>query len=136
MKKIVLIFIFLSMSLSADVVMQKAKKEKPEISLPIEKPIRPIHPARPVINTGVVYQDNYYNDNYQTNCNQYMDIIAQKDETILALQKELNALKSQEQQKLQATLKAEYDAEMKKFEKSQSRVKTHNSITISTEPIE
>ena len=133
MKKIILIFIFLSINISADVVMQKAEKKKPEISLPIEKPIRPV---RPVINTGVVYQDNYYNETYTTNCNQYLEIIAQKDETIMALQKEIHALKSKEQQKLQQNLKTQYDAEMKKFENRSSSINTKNSAVISDRPID
>ena len=116
--------------------MKKAPEEDPEISLPIEKPIRPIHHVRPVINTGIVYQDNYYNENYQTGCDEYLKIIAQKDETILALKQEIEALKRKEHQQLQQSLKAQYDAKMKKLEKSKSSIKTNNSITISEEPIE
>lgn len=123
------------MLLSADVTMKKAEEEKPEFSLSIEKPIRPVHPVRPIVNTGVVYQDNYYTESYNTDCGGYLEIIAKKDAIILSLQKELHALKSKEQKQLQQTLKAQYDEEMKKFEKSQNSIKTKNSITISKEPI-
>ena len=136
MKNLLIVYVLLSMYLSADVIMKKALEEDPEISWPIEKPIRPIHPVRPVINTGIVYQDNYYNENYQTSCDEYLKIIAQKDETILALKQEIEALKRKEQQELQQSLKVQYDAQMKKFEKSKSSIKTNNSITISEEPIE
>ena len=135
MKNILIIFILLSVSISADVVMKKAEKEKPEISLPIEKPIRPIHPIRPIVNTGIVYQDNYYNDNYTSNCQQYIDILAKKDEEILALRSELSKLQNKEQQKLSKSLKKSYNKELEAFENRKNTIKTKNSVTISTEPI-
>jgi len=135
MKNILIIFILLSVSISADVVMKKAEKEKPEISLPIEKPIRPIHPIRPIVNTGIVYQDNYYNDNYTSNCQQYIDILAKKDEEILALRSELSKLQNKEQQKLSKSLKKSYNEELEAFENRKNSIKTKNSVTISTEPI-
>ena len=135
MKNILIIFILLSVSISADVVMKKAEKEKPEISLPIEKPIRPIHPIRPIVNTGIVYQDNYYNDNYTSNCQQYIDILAKKDEEILALRSELSKLQNKEQQKLSKSLKKSYEEELEAFKNRKNSIKTKNSVTISTEPI-
>ena len=135
MKNILIIFILLSVSISADVVMKKAEKEKPEISLPIEKPIRPIHPIRPIVNTGIVYQDNYYNDNYTSTCQQYIDILAKKDEEILALRSELSKLQNKEQQKLSKSLKKSYNEELEAFENRKNSIKTKNSVTISTEPI-
>ena len=135
MKNILIIFILLSVLISADVVMKKAEKEKPEISLPIEKPIRPIHPIRPIVNTGIVYQDNYYNDNYTSNCQQYIDILAKKDEEILALRSELSKLQNKEQQKLSKSLKKSYNEELEAFENRKNSINTKNSVTISTEPI-
>jgi len=136
MKNIYMIFLLLFVSISADVVMKKPEKEKPEISLPIEKPIRPIHPIRPIVNTGIVYQDNYYNENYTSSCKEYIDILAQKDEEILALRSELEKLQSKEQQKLSKTLKKSYKEELEAFENRKSSIKTKSSVTISDEPIE
>jgi len=135
MKNILMIFVLLSMVLFSDVTMKKAEKEKPEISLPIEKPIRPIHPIRPIINTGIVYQDNYYNDNYISSCQQYIDILVQKDEEILALKIELEKLQNKEQQKLSKSLKKSYEEELDAFDNRKSSIKTKNSVTISNEPI-
>ena len=131
-----MIFLLLFVSISADVVMKKPEKEKPEISLPIEKPIRPIHPIRPIVNTGIVYQDNYYNENYTSSCKEYIDILAQKDEEILALRSELEKLQSKEQQKLSKTLKKSYKEELEAFENRKSSIKIKSSVTISDEPIE
>ncbi|MBA1421036.1 MAG: hypothetical protein FAF03_09355 [Epsilonproteobacteria bacterium] len=52
MKYLLLLLMVMHVALFAKVEMKAAKKEKPDISLPIEKPIRPIHPVRPIINTG------------------------------------------------------------------------------------
>jgi len=135
MKNICIIFVLLSGWVWADVSLQKAKKEKPEISLPIEKPIRPIHPIRPIVNTGIVYQDNYYNENYTSNCQQYVDILAQKDAEISALKSKLEALENKEQLQRSEALKKSYDAELKAFENRKSSIKTKSSVTISKEPI-
>lgn len=105
MKKIVLVFICLSMFISADVLMQKAKNEDPEISLPLKKPIHPLRLIRPIINTGIVYQDNYYTSRYETNCDKYIEILAQKDQEILELKQEIERLKSKEQAKMQKNSK-------------------------------
>ena len=132
MKNILIIFLLLFVSISADVVMKKAEKEKPEISLPIEKPIRPI---RPIVNTGIVYQDNYYNEHYTSNCQQYIDTLAQKDEEILVLRSELKKLKNKEQMQRSEVLKKSYEAELKAFDNRKSSIKTKSSVTISKEPI-
>jgi len=136
MKNILIIFIFLSVSISADVVM-KAPVKTPEVSLPIEKPIRPIRPdnsVRPIVNTGIVYQDNYYNDNYVSNCQQYIDTLTRKDEEILALKLELEKLKNKEQKKLSKSLQQSYEAELEAFENRKSSIKTKSSVTITNEP--
>ena len=138
MKKIFIVLTCLSAMVFADLSMQKETRERPEISLPIEKPIRPIGPVRPIqpiVNTGVVYQDNYYNENYVSNCQQYIDILAQKDDEILALRSEVEKLKNKAQQKLSKTLKTSYEAELEAFDNRKSSINTNNSVTISTEPI-
>ena len=136
MKNILITFILLSMSLSAEVMMKRVEKVKPEILLPIHRPVRPIRPIRPIVNTGIVYQDNYYNENYTANCKEYIDILAQKDEEILALKIKLEKLQSKEQQKLSKTLKKSYEEELEAFENRKSSIKTKSSVTISDEPIE
>ncbi len=135
MQKMFIVLTCLSAMVFAEVTMQKAEKEKPEISLPIEKPIRPIRPVVPIVNTGIVYQDNYYNEHYTSSCQQYIDILAQKNEEILALKSELQKLQNKEQQKLSKTLKKSYEAELEAFENRKSSIKTKSSVTISKEPI-
>jgi TolA-binding protein len=136
MGSILLIPLILVTFLSADVTMKKAEEEpeyRPPVLPPIEKPIRPV---RPVINTGIVYQDNVYQENYQNSCVHLQQVIEQQDALIAQLQNELEELRAKEQQKLQETLRKKYEQQMKTFEKSSSSVSTTNSITISSEPIE
>lgn len=102
-------------------------------ALPIEKPERPIvRPplVRPVVNTGVVYQDNYYNTNVENNCQQYRDQLIEKDNEITALQKEIDRLKAIESKHLQDSLKAQHKKEMNDFDNRKSSVKSKNSISI------
>ena len=122
------------MTAFAKVEMKAAKKEKPAISLPIEKPIRPIRPVHPIINTGIVYQDNYYNTNYTENCQRYVEMLTMKDEEIRLLREELAQLQSQEQAKMSQSLKASYEAELKKFDERKSTVKTKNRVMIKEAP--
>jgi len=84
------------------------------ITLPITRPVRPV--VRPIVNTGLVHQDNYYNTTYETNCDKYIEILAQKDKEILELKQQIESLKNKDQVNLQKSLKAEFDKEMKKFE--------------------
>ena len=105
----------------------KKSEKKPDISQPIEKPERPIRPIeRPVI----FHQDNYYNANYASSCDEYIKIIAQKDEEIASLDKELKLLRSKEHVRLQKTLKANHEAELKEFEEKKRSIKTTNIIEI------
>jgi len=134
MKYLLLLLMVLHVTLFAKVEMKAAEKEKPDISLPIEKPIRPIRPVRPIINTGVVYQDNYYNTNYTENCQRYVEMLIEKDEEIRQLHEELEKLQSKEQAKMSQSLKASYEAELKKFDERKSTVKTKNSVTIKNAP--
>jgi len=98
--------------------------------------IKPVHPiAGPIVNTGLVRQRNYYNTNYEINCDKYIEILAQKDQEILALKNELEKLQNKEQQKLSKTLKESYDAELEAFDNRKSSIKTENSVTISKKPI-
>jgi len=135
MKYLLLLLMVMHVALFAKVEMKAAKKEKPDISLPIEKPIRPIRPVRPIINTGIVYQDNYYNTNYTENCQRYVDELVKKDEEIRLLREEIEQLQSKEQAKMSQSLKVSYEAELKKFDERKSTVKTKNSVTIKNAPI-
>lgn len=139
MKKVLIIVVLCTNYICADVAMQKTVQMKPKIippvTLPIEKPLRPIHPVRPIVNTGVVYQDNYYNTNYSSNCQQYIDTLAQKDEEIFALKSELDKLKNKEQEKLSQSLKKSYEAELEAFDNRRSSGATKSSAIISSEPI-
>jgi hypothetical protein len=101
---------------------------------PIVKPVRPI--VRPIINTGLVYQDNYYTTNTTSNCENYIEMINQKDAEIAALKKELESLKNKEQATIQKNLKKEYDKEMQKFENRKSHSTTKSSAAISNKSIE
>ena len=139
MRKVLIIAIVYTSYICADVAMQKTVQIKPKIIppriLPIERLLRPIHPVRPIVNTGVVYQDNYYNTNYTSSCQQYIDTLAQKDEEILALQNELEKLKNKEQEKLSQSLKKSYEAELEAFDSRRSSGVTKSSAIISSEPI-
>ena len=126
------LLLFGPLFLSAEVV---ARKTIPKPSLPIEKPERPIHrPVRPVVpvvvNPGVVYQDNYYNNNVVNSCQQYIDQLAQKDKKISELTTELARLQAIEDARLQKTLKEKHQQEMDAFDNRKSSVKTTNSIEI------
>ncbi|PHS32480.1 MAG: hypothetical protein COA92_06295 [Sulfurovum sp.] len=132
MKTIMMGILLVSTLSFADVIMKKPEKEKPEVSLPIEKPI---HPIRPIIRPAILYQDNYYNTNYASSCDSYIQIIVKKDEEMASLAKELELLRSKDQARLQKKLKATHEAELKKFEERKSSVKSENTITISREPV-
>lgn len=137
MKNIILAIVFLSLSVLAEVTMKKTYPQRPVIEQPIEKPDRPIHrPVRPVIHPGVVYQDNYYNASYSSNCEPYIAQLREKDAQIDALKSELATLKAQAQSKLQKELKSSYEAELEKFENRKSSIKSNNSFTISDKPVE
>ena len=125
--KIMLSIMILFISSFADVIMKKPVRERPDISLPIEKPVRPIRPIdRPVI----VHQDNYYNSSYIENCDKYIEIISQQDAEISELQQELESLRKKEHLRLQEKLKATHEAELKKSEERKSSIKTTNIIEI------
>jgi len=137
MKNIILSIIFLSVSIFAEVTMHKTVHHRPIIEHPIERPDRPFHPVRPVypvVRTGVVYQDNYYNTNYSSNCEQYITQLQEKDAVIAQLRSEVAALKAKEQAKLQKELKTSYDAKLQKFENRKSSIKSHNSVIITDKP--
>ena len=128
------LLLFSPLFLSADVI---ARKTIPRPSLPIEKPAHPIHkPVRPIIpvvvNPGIVYQDNYYNNNVVNSCQSYIDQLAQKDKKISELTQELARLQAIEDARLQKTRKDKHQKEMDAFENRKSSVKTTNSIEIKT----
>ena len=126
------LLLFHPLLLSANVL---AHKTIPRPSLPIEKPEHPIHkPVRPivpvVVNPGIVYQDNYYNNNVVNSCQPYIDQLAQKDKKISELTAELARLQAIEDARLQKTLKEKHQKEMDAFENRKSSVKTSNKIEI------
>ena len=128
-------FLIMLMTLStstlfADVTMHKSI---PKPVLPIEKPDRPIiRPPHgiPVINTGIVYQDNYYNDNVGSSCQQYIDQIATLNQKISTLQREVDRLQAKEDARLQQTLQEKNRQELEAFDNRKSTLKTKNSIEI------
>ena len=135
MKTIAILLICFTVSMMADGTITRVEVTTPDNSLPVTTlPIRPVRPVHPIVRPTVVYQDNYYNTEYN-NCTQYMETITQKDEEILALKVELEALKRKEQERLQETLKADHEAQMKAYEMRKSSVKSKNSIQISTDPV-
>ena len=135
MKNIILAVVFLSVSIFAEVIMRKAPVKLPEIEQPIEKPEPPVRPVPVVINPGIIYQDNYYNPPYATNCDQFISQLREKDAEIAKLRSELAALQSQEQAKLQKELKSSYEAELQKFENRKSSIKSQNSVIITDKPV-
>jgi len=134
MRLIVILLIGFTVSMMADDTITRVEVTTPDNSLPVTLPIRPVRPVHPIVRPTVVYQDNYYNTEYN-NCTQYMETITKKDEEILALKAQLQALKSKEQQHLQETLKTEHEAKMKAYEARKSSVKSNNSIQISTDSV-
>jgi len=128
---LLLIVLLLGTFSHADVIMHK-KKSKPVPVHPII-PERPIHKPggiRPIVNTGIVYQDNYYNTNVVSNCQSYEKHIDELNAYIDTLEAEISALKEKEHARLREKLKKENDAELKKFENRKSSVKTKNHIEI------
>jgi len=114
----------------ADVIMHKKipKPVPPVYPIIPDKPInRPIG-ARPVVNTGIVYQDNYYNT--VESCHEYKKQIDELNTYIDGLEAELSALKEKAYAQMREKLKKKNDAELKKFENRKSSVKTTNSIKI------
>jgi len=132
MKNILMLVVLMSIYIFADGII----KEEP-VTLPVERPLRPVHPiypVRPIVNTGVVYQDNYYNSNYISTCKEYIDVLAKKDEEILALKSELQRLKDKEQRALSKSLEKSYKEKLEAFEERKSSINTKSSMTISEEP--
>lgn len=137
MKNIILAVILLSGTVLAEVIMRKAPVYHPEIEHPIERRDRPVRPVRPVpvvINPGIIYQDNYYNPSYASNCDQFIAQLREKDAEIAKLKSELAVLRAKEQAKLQKELKSSYESELKKFENRKSSIKSTNSVIISDKP--
>jgi hypothetical protein len=123
------VLFFTPYSLFAEV---RAKKTIYEPMHPIERP--PLRPVVPItVNPGVVYQDNYYNYNYnriEVNCRQYADLLREKDRKIEKLTKEVLRLQSQADKRLQKELRAQHQKELQEFDNRKSTVKTTNSIEI------
>lgn len=103
---------------------------------PIVKPIRPIRPIRPANKYLLLNQDNHYYTNVVSNCDEYLEIIDQKDKEIEALKKEIESLRNKEQRKMQKSLKEAYDKEIQKFENRKSSIHTKSRAIISDTPID
>lgn len=96
---------------------------------PIVRP--PLRPIRPIDRPILVREEYNYYTNPVSSCDEYIRIIAQKEQEIESLKKEVEILKSKEHAKLQKNLKSEYEQELKKFDERKSGIKTDNSIDIS-----
>jgi len=130
MKKTVLLVTLLTGFLFADVVMTKTPPRKGPVILPVP-PEHPVRPVRPVaVQPAVVYQDNYYNTTVHEECAELRKIIEEKDQEIQSLWDEIDRLRAKEQERLQKSLKAKHEAELKKFEERKPSVNSQNSISI------
>ncbi|PHS38929.1 MAG: hypothetical protein COB07_02620 [Sulfurovum sp.] len=91
--------------------------EQPIVRPPIdpERPIRPRPIIRPALLSGRHYH-NYYDTVSDSNCDDYIEMLKEKDEKIAALLEENARLKEEAQTGLQKRLKEEYDKELKKFD--------------------
>ena len=121
-KKIILALMFLggmNLSLNADVTMHHSDliPEQPIVRPPIdpERPIRPKPIIRPALLYGVHYH-NYYDTVTDSNCDELIELLKEKDEKIAVLLEENARLKEEAQTGLQKRLKEEYDKELKKFD--------------------
>ena len=107
------------LSLNADVTMHHSDliPELPIVRPPIDpdRPIRPKPIIRPALLYGVHYH-NYYDTVTDSNCDDYIEMLKEKDEKIGALLEENARLKEEAQTGLQKRLKEEYDKELKKFD--------------------
>ncbi len=116
-KKIVLALMLLAgmhLNLNADVTMELSEiPEHPIVRPPID-PERPKPIIRPALMYGVHYHT--YVTETDSNCDDYIEMIKDKDEKIAALLEENARLKEEAQTGLQKRLKEEYDKELKKFE--------------------
>ncbi|MCF6244806.1 MAG: hypothetical protein L3J43_07185 [Sulfurovum sp.] len=137
--KIILLTIFILTTFSfSDVTMKRGVTT--QLSIEELKEIealknRHTRPTIRHITAPVIIQDNYYHTNQVSNCDRYLDIIAQKDKEIARLKNELYPLRAKEQARLSKVLKAKDAAELEKFENRKSSVPSKNNITISKEPI-
>ena len=108
--------------------------------LPIEPThpiVRPPKPIRPKEKYLLMHQENYYNTNIISTCDEYIKIIEEKDEEIKALKSEVESLRKKEQERLQKSLKESYEKEMLKFEnRHNSNITTKTKAIISDSPIE
>jgi len=90
---------------------------RPIVKPPIETERPPIRP-KPIVRPAILYGKHYhtYVNTTESNCDEYIEIIKEKDAKIEALLKENTRLKEEAQTNLQERLKKEYDKEMQKFE--------------------
>lgn len=105
------------LSLYADVSMHSPViPEHPIVRPPIdpERPERPKPIIRPALFQGVHYHT--YVDVTDSNCDEFVEMLKEKDEKIAALLEENARLKEEAKAGLQKRLKEEYDQELKKFE--------------------
>jgi len=112
--KTVLVLMFLAgmnLNLNADVTMQHSDVI-PDIDH--ERPTRPKPIIRPALMYGVHYHT--YVNQTASNCDDYIEMLKEKDEKITALLEENARLKEEAQTGLQKHLKEEYEKELKKFE--------------------
>ncbi len=113
-----MLLVGMHLSLNADVTMHHSDliPEQPIVRPPIdpERPIRPKPIIRPALMYGVHYHT--YVTEEDSDCDDYIEMLKEKDEKIAALLEENARLKEEAQTGLQKRLKEEYDKELKKFE--------------------
>ena len=131
MKKILLACICLMTIAFAEVTASPTPRPivLPEPTLPIVRP--PVRPIRPINRPVLVREDYNYYTNVVSSCDEYIRIIAQKDQEIESLKNEIESLKGKEFTKFQKNLKTEYEQELKKFDERKSGIKTKNSVDVS-----
>ena len=112
-----MLLVGMNLSLNADVTMRSPEiPEHPIVRPPIdpERPIRPKPIIRPALMYGVHYHT--YVTEEDSDCNEYIEMLKEKDKKIAALLEENARLKEEAQTGLQKRLKEEYDNELKKFD--------------------
>lgn len=137
MRYILVVFALIFTQSTAEVSMRPTEEEATILPIEPRPPTRPDKPIRPKEKYLLMHQDNYYNTNIISTCDEYIKIIEEKDEQIKALKSEIESLRKKEQERLQKSLKESYEKEMQKFEnRHNGNLKTKSKAIISDSPIE
>ena len=113
---IIILLIGTSAGLSTEVISTDDKpKIRPEISTTAKTTGKPIGKLKKPRERAIIYH-HYYTTVIEQNCDQYINIINEKNKEIEALSREINSLKEKKYEIMRQQIKEEYDKEMKKFE--------------------